>query len=153
VVHVQRQFAYYGPLSIDHEYFGFIYRQNGVIDSAVIRSGRCAAGNCVVDAAGALEQVPRGSKVLGEWHTHPHDGSTRLSPEDVRGAYRNRQIRCYVPFYSGSNGKVYSWDPASTSVPVAMASRVALGSYADGWVASTGDDVRPGSAAAVAMNR
>ena len=133
--HVQQQFAQYGPLSIEHEYFGFIYRHEGRIESAVTRSGMCRRGNCLVDTARAFVLIPPGSKVFGEWHTHPHDGSVQLSIEDVRGARHNRHIRCYAAYYSEPNGEIFSWDAASTSVPVAMASRAAIGSYAEQRVA------------------
>jgi hypothetical protein len=142
--HVQGQFAQYGPLSIEHEYFGFIYRFNEHIDSAVTRSSKCLRGNCFTDTAQALSLIPRGSRVLGEWHTHPRDGSVQLSAEDVRGARHNRHIRCYVPFYSGPDGRIFSWEPASTSVPVAMASRLAIGSYAAQPDTKAGKGRRPG---------
>lgn len=137
--HVQQQFMQFGPLSVGHEYFGFIYRHEGRIESAVTRSGKCHRGNCRIDSAHALALIPPGSKVLGEWHTHPHDGAVQLSIEDVRGAHHNRRLRCYAAFYSKPNGEILSWDPASTSVPVAMASRVRIGSYAEQKVAKTAE--------------
>lgn len=127
--HVREQFAIYGPKSADREYFGFVYLHDGVIGSAVIRSRPCLAAKCVVDIADALRSMPRSAKVLGEWHTHPHGGSPGLSREDVRGAYNNRHIRCYLAFYSTPDGRIYTWDPKRISVPVAMASRAAVGNY------------------------
>jgi hypothetical protein len=67
---------------------------------------------------------------LGEWHTHPHQsGSRQLSKFDVRGANKNAHIRCYSAYYADPAGEIYGWDPASTSVMTAMASRVSLGRY------------------------
>ena len=92
--HVREQFGIYGPQSATREYFGFIYWHNGTIESAVTRSRECeTSGKCIVDSSEAGALIPRGSKVLGEWHTHPHiEGSSSLSREDVRGAYSNRHI-------------------------------------------------------------
>lgn len=127
--HVRMEFSEYGPLSTDHEYFAFIYRHEGIIGSAVMRGGGCHAGNCSLDTAVAARRIPRGAKVLGEWHTHPRDGSVMLSAEDVRGARSNAHIRCYAAYYSKPNGEILSWDPHSTSVPTAMALRVRIGNY------------------------
>lgn len=129
VEHVRQQYALYGPLSDGREYFGFIYRLDGTIQSAVTRSGRCTRGNCLTDTAAAAALIPRGAKILGEWHTHPHDGSAALSAEDVRGARNNAQIRCYSAYYSKPDGEILSWEPGSTSVPVAMASRESIGHF------------------------
>ncbi len=144
VAHVQEQFAIYGPRSRQHEYFGFIYRVDGVLASAVVRSSACRGpDDCMIETKGAANLIPRGAKVLGEWHTHPHNlGVGRLSMEDVRGAQHNAHIRCYTPYYAASNGKYYTWDPRSSSVPVAMGTRTELGSY---W-----DAPRPGPSAFVA---
>ena len=146
--HVTRQFEIYGPLSIGHEYFAFVYRFNGSIGSAVIRGRSCPdSRSCGVNSAAAASAIPRGAKVLGEWHTHPKGGSTTLSADDVRGAYNNRHIRCYVAFYSKPNGEIYAWDPDKTSVPTAMASRKLVGNFvaklaepADEAVRYTDDD-------------
>jgi len=127
--HVRQQYDLYGPLSDGREYFGFIYRLDGAIRSAVTRSGRCTRGNCLTDTAGAAALIPRGAKILGEWHSHPHDGSAALSAEDVRGAKNNAHIRCYSAYYSKPDGEILSWEPGSTSVPVAMASRVSIGHF------------------------
>jgi len=127
--HVRQQFALYGPLSDGREYFGFVYRLDGEIKSAVSRSGRCTRGNCLTDTAAAAALIPRGAKILGEWHSHPHDGSAALSAEDVRGAKNNAHIRCYSAYYSKPDGEILSWEPGSTSVPVAMASRVSIGHF------------------------
>jgi hypothetical protein len=127
--HVRQQFAIYGPQSADREYFGFIYLHNGVIGSAVTRSRTCRVGHCAVDSAEALRSIPRPATVLGEWHTHPHDGSPSLSKHDVRGAYNNRHISCYLAFYSTPSGDIYAWNPNLISVPVAMASRAPVGNY------------------------
>ena len=71
--HVTQQFRIYGPQSANHEYFAFIYRHKGTIGSAVTRSGQCSrSGKCVVQSAAASMLIPRGAKVLGEWHTHFH---------------------------------------------------------------------------------
>jgi hypothetical protein len=146
--HVQREFQIYGPRSQKHEFFGFIYRSEGEIASVVIRSSPCRGPNsCQLDTKRAAQGLPRGAKVLGEWHTHPHDlGAGRLSIEDVRGAQHNAHIRCYAPYYAASNGRYYTWDPRSSSVPVAMASRTELGNYWDApqpqpstFVANLGD--------------
>jgi hypothetical protein len=128
--HVREQFAFYGPQSASHEYFGFIYLHNGTIGSAVTRSRACGkAGKCVVDSGAALRLIPRSAKVLGEWHTHPHDGSVSLSQHDVRGAYNNRHISCYLAFYSTPAGDIYAWNADRISVPIAMASRAPVGNY------------------------
>jgi hypothetical protein len=113
--HVLQQFQHYGPLSVKHEYFGFVYRYQGVIASAVVRSQECTAvDRCTLDTADAARLIPAGAKVLGEWHTHPHGGSTELSREDVRGAYNNRHIRCYLAYYGKPNGVVQAWDEDSS---------------------------------------
>lgn len=127
--HVLEQFALYGPRSVNHEYFGFIYLHNGVISSAIVRSRPCSSEKCVVDSAEALRSIPRPATVLGEWHTHPHRGSASLSTHDVRGAYSNRHINCYFAFYSTPSGEIYAWDPTRISVPIAMASRSPVGNY------------------------
>jgi len=127
--HVREQFALYGPRSAHHEYFGFIYVHEGVIGSAVTQSRTCKAEKCVVDSARALQLIPKSATVLGEWHTHPHGGSASLSKEDVRGAYSNRHISCYVAFYSTPAGEIYAWNPHRMSVPIAMASRAPVGNY------------------------
>ena len=127
--HVRQQFAIYGPQSADREYFGFIYLHNGVIGSAITRSHTCQSAKCVVDSSEALALIPRPATVLGEWHTHPHGGSPSLSQHDVRGAYSNRHISCYLAFYSTPSGHIYAWNPNLISVPVAMASRTPVGNY------------------------
>ena len=129
--HVLEQYGFYGPLSTNHEYFGFIYRHEGVIASAIARGGACRwAQSCEVSNRVAAAQIPKGAKVLGEWHTHPHStGSQGLSPEDVRGANKNRQIRCYRAFYSKSNGEIWTWNLNATQMLTAMASSVQLGNY------------------------
>lgn len=127
--HVREQFAIYGPRSADHEYFGFIYLQDGIIGSAVTRSRPCHGAKCMVDSGEALRSMPKSAKVLGEWHTHPHDGAKGLSREDVWGAYNNRHISCYLAFYSTPDGAIYTWDPKHVAVPSAMASRAPLGNY------------------------
>lgn len=127
--HVRGQFALYGPKSANHEYFGFIYRYDGVIGSAVTQSEDCHSDQCVVDTAQAIRSIPKRATILGEWHTHPHDGSPSLSRQDVRGAYANRHINCYRAFYSTPSGAIYAWDPQRISVPIAMASRAPVGSY------------------------
>jgi hypothetical protein len=129
--HVLEQFSIYGPLSTDREYFGFVYRHTGVIASAIARGSVCRwAQACEVYTWVAAALIPKGAKVLGEWHTHPHaTGSQGLSAEDVRGANNNLHIRCYRAFYSKSDGEIYSWNLNATLVPAAMASSVRLGNY------------------------
>jgi len=134
--HVREQFAAYGPQSTDHEYFGFIYLHQGVIGSAVTRSGACPSAKCVVDTSKAAQLLPKRAIVLGEWHTHPHSGSPNLSKEDVLGAYGNRHISCYTAFYSTPSGEIFAWSPQRMSVPVAMASRAPLGNYQAEFLAS-----------------
>jgi hypothetical protein len=130
LVHVRAQFAKYGPLSNEREYFGFIYRVEGQVGSAVTHGSGCRGQlDCSVNTAFARARIPKGAKVLGEWHTHPQVGSSELSMEDVNGAHANWRIRCYSPFYSTPDGAIYRWDIAATSVPDAMASRTQLGSY------------------------
>jgi len=129
--HVLEQFSIFGPFSTDREYFGFIYRHEGVIASAVSRGGKCrGTQSCGVRTRAAAALIPKGARVLGEWHTHPRAMSAQnLSPEDVRGAYNNRHFHCYRAFYSESDGDIHSWNPHESSVLRAMASTVRLGSY------------------------
>lgn len=129
--HVLEQFGIYGPFSADREYFGFIYRHEGVIASAVSRGGVCRwTQTCEVKTDAAAARIPGGAKILGEWHTHPHaSGSQSLSDADVRAANSNRHIRCYRAFFSTSRGEIAAWDTASTMVKTAMASLVRLGNY------------------------
>jgi hypothetical protein len=131
LAHVREQIRLYGPQSRKREYFGFIYWDGQAVKSSVVRGSVCDSSlSCSVHSRGAAEGLPRGAKVLGEWHTHPGgDGSNGLSAGDVRGAWNNRKVRCYTAYYAASNGRFYSWDPASTSVAVAMRSRVLLGNY------------------------
>jgi hypothetical protein len=141
--HVREQFALYGPRSVDHEYFGIIFVLDGELKSAVVRGGRCGKSeSCSVDTAKAAPLIPRGAKVLGEWHTHPHLSKARLlSADDVRGARNNRHIRCYAAYYSQPDGDIYAWNPFQTSVPTAMKSIVLIGNY------RLEDSIAPGSTA------
>ena len=128
--HVREQLQIYGPKSVDLEYFAFIYSVNGEISSAVSRGSQCpGTDSCAINTRFAAQRIPRGSKVLGEWHTHPHSGSRQLSIEDIRGAKNNARIRCYTAYYSAPDGEIYSWDPRSTSVPTAMNTRMLVGRY------------------------
>ena len=129
--HVLAQIATYGPLSRDREYFGFVYVLHGEIGSAIARGRRCwSFKECSIDTAQAAQLIPKGAKVLGEWHTHPHEGGAEsLSIDDVRGAYNNRQIRCYAAYYSQPNGRIYAWDPKQSMVSDALTSRFYLGNY------------------------
>ena len=131
LLHVRAQFAFYGPRSSQYEYFGFIYRKDGRVESAVTHDFGCRGQmECVVNTAFALKRIPKGAKVLGEWHTHPHfHEADALSMEDVRGAQANRHIRCYTAFYSSHDGDIYRWDLDSPTVAVAMASRTWIGNY------------------------
>ena len=134
--HVADQYSIYGPQSRAREYFGFIYRIDGNIRSAVVRGGTCVSTQgCSVSTAAAAALIPKGARVLGEWHTHPQaSGSRELSKSDVRGAYGNHDIPCYTAYYSTPSGQVFTWDPRSTSVPIAMGSRTFLGNYG-AWLA------------------
>lgn len=127
--HARVEFEIYGPLSVGVEYFGFIFDDGERLRSAVVRSRRCYDGNCVVNVAAAGGQIPKRAKVLGEWHTHPHNGAPQLSEYDVRGAHRNRKVRCYTAYYSNPDGEIFAWNPAKASVPTAMASRASIGIY------------------------
>lgn len=130
--HVRDQIQLYGPRSARHEYFAFVYLYQRTLASAVVRGSECrSADRCMLDTAPAAKLIPRGARVVGEWHTHPHQGSNVLSQEDVRGAYNNRHIRCYVAYYAKPNGEILTWDLQQTSVPTAMASRVVIGNYFD----------------------
>jgi proteasome lid subunit RPN8/RPN11 len=128
--HVRRTIAIYGPMSIDNEFFGFIYRQGNRIDSGVVRSRSCQLGDCVINVAVAAQRIPKGARVLGEWHTHPRGGSRLLSSLDVRGAYQNRHLACYAAYFSRPDGEILAWNPREKSVPTAMASLVSVGNYA-----------------------
>jgi hypothetical protein len=134
--HVADQYSIYGPQSRAREYFGFIYLMDGDIRSAVVRGANCAnIWACSVGTRGAAELIPKGAKVLGEWHTHPQaSGSRVLSRSDVRGALSNHNIPCYTAYYSTPSGQVFAWDPRSTSVHIAMESRTYLGNYG-AWLA------------------
>lgn len=130
--HVLRQFAEFGPLSREHEYFGYIYRVDGAIHSAVTRGANCRWTHdiCEVSTRAAAARIPAGAKVLGEWHTHPRiNAAAGLSDADVHGANDNRHIRCYHAFYSTADGDMLSWDPDERAVREAMASRIRLGNY------------------------
>src|ERR1700755_2917101 len=72
--HVRQQFALFGPLSINHEYFGFVYRIGNEVDSAVVRGSRCVGRSCIVSLAKAAALIPAHAVILGEWHTHPRSG-------------------------------------------------------------------------------
>jgi hypothetical protein len=127
--HARLEFEIYGPLSVDAEYFGFIFYDGARLQSAVVRSRRCASRECVIHVDEAGRMIPVGARVLGEWHTHPHGGSPELSRNDVRGAYRNRHVSCYTAFYSDPFGGIFAWDPARPSVRTAMATRQLVGEY------------------------
>jgi hypothetical protein len=154
--HVRAQFAKYGPLSRDREYFGFIFSVEGVIGSAVIHGRSCPNPNsCSIDTGKVAPLIPKGARVLGEWHSHPQASKAGLlSVEDLRGARANRHIRCYAAYYSQPNGNIYAWDPVQILVPNAMASRVLIGRYpretpVEGYIA---DSVDPVSAAIIAAH-
>ena len=128
--HVLDQMRVFGPDSQKHEFFGFVYRVKGELASAVVRSSQCRLDQCTIDTAAAARKIPKGAKILGEWHTHPHStGSRMLSKHDVTGARNNSHLRCYAAFYATPEGEVHSWDPGQTSVPAAMASRMQVGNY------------------------
>lgn len=145
LAHVQAQFRLYGPLSERREYFGFIYRSNGELESSVAMGSVCGDNQfCGIKIAPAAKGIPAGAKVLGEWHTHPLvEGSRNLSVQDVRGAFHNRHIRCYTAFYSAPNGDIYRWDVSQTSVPTAMNTREYLGNHHDPPVVAVAP-LRPG---------
>lgn len=59
--HVLKQFAVHEPLSTDRETFGFIFRADGLISSAVVRGTRCAWREvCEVDTRRAAAVRWRG---------------------------------------------------------------------------------------------
>jgi hypothetical protein len=128
--HVRQLIGIYGPMSNDHEFFGFIYSYAAKIDSAVVRSRPCMAADCVVDVTVAGQRIPPGATVLGEWHTHPRNGSWELSTFDVLGAHRNANVECYAAYFSRPNGEILAWNPRKSSVPDAMASLLRIGTYA-----------------------
>ncbi|HUQ11275.1 MAG TPA: hypothetical protein VM146_13255 [Steroidobacteraceae bacterium] len=136
--HARLEFEIYGPLSVKVEYFGFIFHDGERLRSAVVRSRRCTPSDCVIQVDEAGKRIPKGVRVLGEWHTHPHDGAPQLSEHDVRGAYRNRNVRCYTAFYSNPDGEIFAWNPAETSVPTAMATRERVGWYGEQLSAALG---------------
>ena len=131
LLHVRGQFATYGPRSSQLEYFGFIYRKDGRVESAVTHGFGCRGdAECVVNTAFALARIPKGAKVLGEWHTHPHFHEfDALTLEDVQGAQANRHVRCYTAFYSSADGDIFRWNLDAPTVAAAMASRMRLGNY------------------------
>jgi hypothetical protein len=131
--HVREQFSQFGPLSTHREYFGFIYLFDGQVESAVVRSRVCRSDDrCVTRTDGAARAIPKGARLLGEWHTHPtSSGSRALSADDVRGARMHRHIPCYQAYYSTPRGEIYRWNVAQTSVPAAMATRVHVGNLSD----------------------
>jgi hypothetical protein len=130
LLHVREQFAQYGPRSADREHFGFIYRIDGSIRSAVTHGDECRGQlECAVNPGFARRLIPAGARVLGEWHTHPRVGTSQLSQDDVRGAHANRHIRCYTAIYSTPDGTILRWDVDATTVAAAMASRTRVGNY------------------------
>jgi hypothetical protein len=131
--HVREQFAQFGPLSTNREYFGFIYLFDGKLASAVARGHECRSEDrCITRIAGAARAIPKGAQLLGEWHTHPKsNGSRSLSADDVHGARHHHRIPCYQAFYSTPRGELYAWDVAQSSVSAAMATRVHLGNLSD----------------------
>jgi hypothetical protein len=130
VLHVRAQFAKYGPRSEQSEFFGFIYRKDDRVESAVTYGSQCRGQtDCSVNPAYARARIPKGAKVLGEWHTHPRIGASGLSIDDVSGAHANWHIRCYAAFYSSPDGVIHRWSVDSTSVPTAMASRTQVGNF------------------------
>jgi hypothetical protein len=144
LLHVRAQFAKYGPRSDRNEYFGFIYRKDDRIESAVTYGSDCRGQtDCTTNPAFARARIPHGARVLGEWHTHPRIGARELSMDDVSGAHANRHIRCYAAFYSSPDGEIYRWSVDSTSVPAAMASLTPIGNYRAPLVAQPGGVVAP----------
>jgi len=130
LLHVRAQFAKYGPRSGESEYFGYIYFKDGRVESAVTSGFTCRGQtDCTVNTAFARARIPKGAKVLGEWHTHPRIGAHELSQDDVNGANANRHIHCYAAFYSSPDGDIYRWSVEATSIPAAMASRTLIGNY------------------------
>lgn len=131
--HVRDQFAQFGPQSANREYFGFIYLFDDQVASAVVRGKECrSADRCITRIDAAARAIPKGAKLLGEWHTHPmSSGSSALSADDVRGARHYRHIPCYEAYYSTPRGEIYMWNVTRTSVPSAMATRVHLGNLSD----------------------
>ena len=83
----------------------------------------------MVEVAQAAALLPAHAVILGEWHTHPRNGAAPLSEHDVLGAYRNRNLGCYVAYYSEPDGQIYSWNPHRGMVSTAMASRIHIGSF------------------------
>ncbi len=130
--HAREQFARFGPQSSHREYFGFIYLFDGKVASAVVRGKECRSSDrCTTNTAEAARAIPKGARLLGEWHTHPSSiGSHALSIHDVRGVRPLRHIPCYQAYYSTPRGEIYAWDVTQTSVPAAMATRVPLGNLA-----------------------
>jgi hypothetical protein len=131
--HVREQFARFGPQSAHREYFGFVYLFDGRVASAVARGNACRSDDhCITRIDRAARAIPRGAKLLGEWHTHPtSSGSRALSADDVRGARHYRHIPCYQAYYSTPRGEIYTWNVTQTSVTSAMATRVHLGNLSD----------------------
>ena len=127
--HVRQLFGIYGPMSIHHEFFGFVYRDAAGVDSAVVRSRPCKLADCTVAVAVAGQRIPAGARILGEWHTHPRGGSRELSTYDVRGAHRNSNNECYLAYFSRPDGAILEWDPGKTSVRDAMASLSRIGTF------------------------
>ena len=141
--HVRDQIQVYGPRSAKNEHLAFVYLYQEVITSAVIRSSKCTGPySCSVHTDASAKLIPKGARVLGEWHTHPHQGSGTLSAEDVRGAYNNRHIRCYAAYYARPNGEILAWDPQKDSVPTAMVSAVRIGNYREDSPPPGGADLR-----------
>jgi hypothetical protein len=129
--HVHEQFARFGPMSFNREYFGYIYSSDGKIASAVVRSNECRGDDrCFTNTTGAARAIPKHARLLGEWHTHPlRVGSRALSADDVRGAHQLRHIPCYQAYYSTPRGEIYAWNITQTSVTTAMSTRLHLGNF------------------------
>lgn len=128
------QFNTYGPQSARHEHFAFVYWIDGQISQSHI-STRCTNQYaCTLNPARSLKDVPAHAKIVGEWHTHPHDGSRTLSIHDAQGAFAiGEQVRShgrpYWAYYSDPSGHVFRWDTTTRDTLEANRSRVQVGTY------------------------
>ncbi|HEU4601572.1 MAG TPA: hypothetical protein VFS24_06375 [Steroidobacteraceae bacterium] len=132
---VLAQFKIFGPQSKRTEHFAFVYWHDGELAQAHIYA-RCSSTSdrCTTNPKRAIQAVMPGAKILAEWHSHPHNGSRLLSPDDAQGAFSiGEQIRSrgreYFAYYSDPTGRVFRWDTTTPDVNKANRSRVEVGSY------------------------
>jgi hypothetical protein len=114
----------YNPYSVaeNREYAGLIYRTTaGKIGSTpAVQGPQCTAGaSCGISPFAAIEALPRGADILGEYHTHGADDPgdpgnwEDFSEGDIHRS-NNRGISTYRGMYLGTpGGKAYFYRAGS----------------------------------------